>query len=101
MPYLFAMLVSAVALSSLGCNGPTKVPAALTGNRTASSTLLPNRPAMRPVNVVSGRCIAWRHPLRFVIVDFPRGRMAQLAQRLNVFRLYQKLAEVQISGPYL
>ena len=104
MPYLFAILISAVVLSSTGCKGPAKDPAAnstATGNRTASATLVTNKPAMRPVNVVSGRIIAVREPLRFVIVDFPNSRMPQLDQRLNVYRLDQKVAEVKISGPYL
>ena len=60
-----------------------------------------NRPAVRPADVVNGRVIAVREPLRFVIVDFMSSRLPQLDQRLNVYRLDQKVAELKVSGPYL
>ena len=81
-------------------------PAAPTNNRTVSAKNIPsaddaNNPAVRAVNVVAGRVIAVRAPLRFVIIDFAGGRMPQLDQRLYIYRLDQKVAEVKVSGPYL
>ena len=104
MPYLLAMLIAAFAFVSAGCNSSNKEAGALAspkGNRTASATAATNKPNARPVNIISGRIIAVREPLRFVIVDFPNSRMPQLDQRLNVYRLDQKVAEIKISGPYL
>ena len=38
--------------------------------------------------------------LRFVIVDFVNQKLPRLEQKLVVYRLDQKVAEVKISGPY-
>lgn len=116
MPYLFAILISALFLSTSACKNPgsnsaSGSPAAKTirpkNTRTISAKTIPaddaaaNQPAVRPVNVLAGRVIAVRAPLRFVIIDFANGRMPQLDQRLHLYRLDQKVAEVKISGPYL
>jgi hypothetical protein len=111
MPYLFAILISALILCTSACRSPSS--AAVSGTpitpkntRTVSAKNIPaaddvNNPAVRAVNAVAGRIIAVRAPLRFVIIDFAGGRMPQLDQRLQVYRLDQKVAEVKISGPYL
>jgi hypothetical protein len=61
----------------------------------------PERPSVRPVDAVTGRVIAVRKELRFVIVDFPTRKMPKLDQLLSVYRLDQKVAEIKVSGPYL
>ena len=107
MRFLPAILGSFVLLALIACksgNAP-KQPTSTTitpRNRTMSATSIPatNKPAIRPANVVSGRIVGVRDALRFVVVDFANGRMPQLDQRLNVYRLDQKVAEVKISGPY-
>jgi hypothetical protein len=60
-----------------------------------------NKPAIRAADALSGRVIAVKEPLRFVIVDFLNSRMPKLDQQLSVYRLDQKVAEIKVSGPYL
>ena len=59
------------------------------------------RPTVRPVDAVNGRILAVREPLRFVIADFAGGKMPRPDQRLYVYRLDQRVAEIKITGPYL
>lgn len=111
MPYLFAILITALVLCTSACKSPDTsanssiaAPPATEANRTMSATVVApgtNQPAIRPANIVNGRIVGVREPLRFVIVDFTNSRMPQLDQRLNVYRLDQKVAEIKISGPYL
>jgi len=104
MSYPSTILFFALLLSASACKGPEKSPATSgKPNRTVTATTNqpPNKPAVRPVNVVIGRVVGVRDPLRFVIVDFTNSRMPQLDQQLNVYRLDQKVAELKVSGPYL
>jgi hypothetical protein len=116
MPYLFAILISALALGTSACKssdqpGASAASAASTrtprkSTRTITATTIgndsaTNKPAVRPVNLVNGRIVGSRDALRFVIIDFQNSRMPQLDQVLHVYRLDQKVAEVKISGPYL
>lgn len=98
MHYLLAILILASVLT--GCRSARPEGSPTPSNRTVEATLVTNRPSVRPVEALNGRVIAVRESLRFVIVDFPNSRMPQLEQRLNVYRLDQKVAEVKISGPY-
>ena len=104
MSYLSTILFFAVLLSASACKSP-KTPTASSAkpNRTVTATTLPStdKPGARPVNVVTGRIVGVRDPLRFVIIDFTNSRMPQLDQQLNVYRLDQKVAELKVSGPYL
>jgi hypothetical protein len=38
--------------------------------------------------------------LRFVIVDFTNSRQPVVDERLGVYRVGEKVAEIRISGPY-
>jgi hypothetical protein len=85
-----------------GCkSGPKKedADAARPGRTVTAST--GERPSVRPVQTVSGRILAVRDNLRFVILDFGPGKMPRLEQRLWAYRLDQKVAELKVSGPFL
>jgi hypothetical protein len=106
MPYLFSVTVAFFALALVACksgDSPKQpVSATKTPRKTATATTVPatNKPAIRAANVVSGRIVGVRDTLRFVVVDFANGRMPQIDQQLNVYRLEQKVAELKVSGPY-
>ena len=38
--------------------------------------------------------------LRFVVIDFTNSRRPELDQRLGVYRVGQKVAEIKVSGPF-
>lgn len=109
MQYLLVTTVFLLALAGSACKSSTadQPTAIAANNRRVVATIIgetnaaSDRPVTRPANILNGRIVAVREPLRFVIVDFAGGRMPQLDQRLNVYRLDQKVAEVKISGPYL
>jgi hypothetical protein len=103
MSYPSTILLSAALLSAAACKSPEPQPArSERPNRTVTATTFPstNAPAARPVNVVTGRIVGVREPLRFVIVDFTNSRLPQLDQQLNVYRLDQKVAVLKVSGPF-
>ena len=83
--------------AATGKASPGRRPAA-TAQVDAPAT---NKPAVRPADILAGRVIAVKEPLRFVIVDFLNSRMPKLDQQLSVYRLDQKVAEIKVSGPYL
>jgi hypothetical protein len=56
--------------------------------------------AIRPVESLHGRVVGVNDQLRFVIVDFVNQKLPRLEQKLVVYRLDQKVAEVKVSGPY-
>ena len=100
------IVIAAVLLSlCIGCkstkkeSGPEPV-----SNRRATATTKPGpgeRSTVRPIVAVSGRIIAVREALRFVVIDFGSTKMPKLDQRLFAYRLDQKVAELKVSGPYL
>jgi hypothetical protein len=47
-----------------------------------------------------GKVVALDSRLQFVVIDFSGTRLPPLEQKMNVYRLDQKVAEVRISGPY-
>lgn len=58
------------------------------------------RPVIRPADLPLGRVVNVNDVLRFVVIDFPTGRLPALEQRLSVYRVDQKVGEIRISGPY-
>ena len=113
MPFRSPISIFAAALVLAGCKSADSEPQfkAVTGKNRSGKAAAPapapvaapatNKPAVRPANVLSGRVIAVKEPLRFVIVDFLNSRMPKLDQQLSVYRLDQKVAEIKVSGPYL
>jgi hypothetical protein len=82
-------------------NPTTAAPAPSTRRITATTLPGPNdKPTVRPIQAVSGRIIAVREPLRFVVIDFGASKMPRLEQILSVYRLDQKVAELKVSGPF-
>lgn len=58
-------------------------------------------PAQRvtPLNELVGRIASVNGPLRFVVIDFPLGRLPQVEQPMAVYRQGQKVAELRVTGP--
>src|SRR5688572_14964912 len=101
---IFTMLLAGLLLAACKSKKKEENAAEAPPKRTVRTTTFPTpgeRPTVRPVNPVSGRVIAVRDALRFVVMDFSAGKMPKLEQRLSVYRLDQKVAELKVSGPYL
>lgn len=95
------MLVSLAACKSPETKTATPPKKTVMVQTNINSRPTEQRPTVRPVDAVTGRIIAVRPQLRFVVIDFPNQKLPKLDQRLYVYRLDQKVAEIKVSGPYL
>ena len=91
------MLVLAFALS--GCarkknSGSVPVPAPRAGAPTANEPLI-----VTPENTLVGKVARVDKTARFVVLNFPLGKMAAVEQHLNVYRRGVKVGEVKVTGP--
>ncbi len=84
------------ALLAAGCAGrkaatPVFAPPGPTGT---NQTLI-----VTPDNVLVGRVALVNTPGRFVVLNFPLGKMAAVDQRLSLYRRGLKVGEVKVTGP--
>jgi len=56
-------------------------------------------PIVTPDTALAGKIVAVNNPGRFVVVNFPVGRMAAVGQVLSVYRDGLKVGELKVSGP--
>ncbi len=52
-----------------------------------------------PETGLQGKVVSVNANLRFVVLNFPIGRMAAIDQRFNVYRDGQKVGEIKVTGP--
>src|SRR5208283_1987588 len=101
---LLVMLLSALALSGCAWMKASKAPAGgppraeTPGTPTAATAASQARTAT-PENALVGKVALVNPTGRFVVLNFPVGKMAQVDQRLNLYRHGAKVGEVKVSGP--
>jgi hypothetical protein len=68
---------------------------------TASQFPLTNTPPPK-IRIVpmTGRIASVNENLRFVVIDFTNSRRPTIEERLDVYRVGEKVAEIKVSGPY-
>ena len=69
-------------------------PAATTRGATTNQTLI-----VTPENAPVGKVALVNSAARFVVLNFPLGKMAAAEQRLNLYRRGLKVGEVKVTGP--
>ena len=69
-------------------------PAARTSASTTNQSLV-----IAPENALVGKVALVNTAARFVVLNFPLGKMAVVEQRLNLYRGGLKVGEVKITGP--
>lgn len=101
-----------LALLLAGCGSPRKEaapqnkPQKVVRTQGSIDLKAPNQPqpqvdpAIKPANTVSGTIREVNPQLRFVILDFAGSRTPRVDQKLNVYRVTYKVAEIRVSGPY-
>ena len=52
-----------------------------------------------PENALVGKVAMVNNAARFVVLNFPLGKMAGVEQRLNLYRRGLKVGEVRVTGP--
>lgn len=92
MQFRFSALLLAAALAG-GCVG--KHSEASVGAEAGSAAKL----IVTPENLLVGTVTTYNTAGRFVVLDFPVGRMPALEQVLFVYRQGLKIGEVRITGP--
>ncbi len=99
---LWVALILACLLGAAGC--ARKYP---TWPRTALTTgPFPSAPAtnnliVTPETRLVGKIVRVNAPGRFVVLNFPVGRLPILDQSLNVYRQGLKVGEVKVTGPQM
>jgi hypothetical protein len=68
--------------------------AAATSRTTTNQTLI-----VTPENALVGKVALVNAVGRFVVLNFPLGKMAAVEQRLNLYRRGLKVGEVKVTGP--
>jgi hypothetical protein len=96
---LSIILLGALALS--GCASrkhasppPARAEAPPPKASTTNETLI-----VTPTNVLVGKVALINTTARFVVLNFPLGKMAGVEQRLNLYRRGLKVGEVKVTGP--
>ena len=103
------MLLSVMLLLALAVSGCARKEAAdqqftaqpYTGAPVATgTTAATNRPpVVTPGTALVGKVALVNTAARFVVLNFPLGKMAAAEQHLNVYRGGVKVGEVKVSGP--
>jgi len=110
MKFWFAVLM-AVAIVAGGCASKKSAPPKSTAAKKASATPVAKpvasekkpeaeaKPIVTPENLLVGTVATFNTAGRFVVLDFPLGKMPVLDQTMFVFRQGLKVGEVKITGP--
>lgn len=102
-PFLCAGLIGLLAM--VGCAHDKAVVAPRSPASSAAGALSTNAsPAGEKLIVTPDKglhgTVAWVNSnLRFVVLNFPVGRLPALGQHLNLYRRGLKVGEVKVSGP--
>lgn len=81
-----------------GANGRTSVN---DGSPAVSSTGANGELIVTPETALAGKVVRVMPSSRFVVLNFPIGRMPALEQRAEVYRRGLKVGELRITGPQL
>ncbi len=101
---VLVVFLACVAASGCGHQKAATPPtAARTGPNAPVFSALPSAPEQKlivtPDNALVGKVVRVNPGGRYVVLNFPIGRLPALQQRLNLYRLGLKVGEVTVSGP--
>ncbi len=93
---IWVALVLAGLLGATGCGRKhRKAPP------PAFTDFSPNKMIVTPETGLTGKVARVNPEGRFVVLNFPIGRLPALDQRLSLYRLGLKVGEVKVTGPQL
>jgi hypothetical protein len=94
-----ALLIALAVISGCATNqeseGISSVDLPTPGGKSGEGSKL----LVTPVNAVTGKVATYNSAGRFVVLDFPIGRLPSMEQTLFVYRQGLKVGEVKITGP--
>ena len=98
MTRLGAILIATALLS--GCATKQTAVEEKKPDRKMTATVQPETPPKARILPINGRVASVNDKLRFVVIDFTNSRRPEIEQRLYVYRVGQKVAEIKVSGPF-
>src|SRR5688572_13386140 len=98
--FLILALTLAAGCSSTSKTATAPPPKKLSDRKVTSTTIMPEAPPQNRILPVNGRIASVNEKLRFVVIDFTNSSRPELDQRLSVYRVGQKVAEIKVSGPF-
>jgi hypothetical protein len=83
-------------------NQPNAAPIIPAQQQMGAAQLTPTNapPPKARILPMTGRIASVNDKLRFVVVDFTNSRRPTIDERLEVYRVGAKVAEIKVSGPY-
>ena len=87
------------ALVAAGCARKKAADHASTAQPYAGASVTNQAPVVAPEGPLVGRVALVNPTARFVVLNFPVGRMALVDQRLDLYRRGTKIGEVRVTGP--
>ena len=97
MRSLFKIAIAAVFLCT-ACAGKHNAGAPKTG---AFAEVPAQVLMVSPDKALAGKVVRVNSGARFVVLNFPIGRMPAIDQRMSVYRSGMKMGEVKITGPQM
>jgi hypothetical protein len=91
MKWFASLLLASAGVLMSGCvHHDVSAPAAMAN---------PAPTIVTPDNSLAGKVVSYNDTGRFVVLNFPGGRMPKMDQHLFLYRAGLKVAEVSVSGP--
>jgi hypothetical protein len=91
MKWFASLMLVAVGFLQAGCVHYKPAQAAVV-NKPAATIVTPD-------NSLAGKVVSYNDVGRFVVLNFPAGRMPKMEQHLFLYRAGLKVAEVVVTGP--
>lgn len=96
---LLVLVLCALAVSGCASKRPISSPPATAEATQSRKPDGGKKPIVTPDTSLNGKVINVNLTGRFVVLNFPPGRMPQAEQHLNLYRNGLKVGEVSVSGP--
>ena len=93
------LVVLAGVLVISGCAGKRNARLPDAGREGASTNSPSQKLVVTPATALVGKVVQVNTAGRFVVLNFPLGRLPALEQRMNLYRGGLKVGEVKITGP--
>ena len=93
------ILVSVMLLCALALSGCSWMKAGKKPANAQAPAGAPAAPTAAPENALLGKVALVNGAGRFVVLNFPLGKMAAVDQRLSLYRHGLKVGEVKVTGP--
>jgi len=93
------ILISVMLFSALALSGCSWMKVAKQPVKEQPSAGAPATPTAAPGNALVGKVALVNGTARFVVLNFPLGKMAAAEQHLNLYRRGTKVGEVKVTGP--